>query len=102
MGCIKSKSAKDGGEHLSDKSTEEEKKPNVKLNTVMIDSVPRGSLTNAERDERSYADVKYLDKKKYVATEGRDKRLEELKENRRKEAEEDKRNAAWLFKLLGQ
>ena len=102
MGCIKSKSAKDGDEQLTDKSTEEEKKPNIKLNTVMIDSAPRGSLTNAERDERSYTDVNYLDKKKSVATEGRDKRLEELKEKRRKEAEEDKRNAAWLFKLLGQ
>ena len=101
MGCIKSKSAKDDGEQLTAESTGDEKKPNVKLNTVMIESAPRGSLTNAERDERSYADVKYLDKKKSVATEQRDKRLEELKASRRKEAEEDRRNATWLFKVLG-
>ena len=96
MGCLKSKSAKGNGEENPAEGKI------VRLNTVTVETAPRGSVTIDTRETRSLGDVVYLDKAKSSATESRDKRLEEIKEKRRKEAEEDKRNAEMLFKVLGQ
>ena len=74
MGCIQTKASE------RNDSAKETLVKGAKLNTVVIESAPETSvdITNEIRDQRSFTDVRYLDKNKSESSDRREKLLKEI------------------------